>query len=130
MGIRLRGTWLVLAWVMLGVGVLAGCSDEPPEPSTIKRDHTASNTPTATPTPTSTLSTEEQQAVEAAEAAYHRRYDVVTRLSRSPSDYTGSEIRKELYKVGGDPQAYETMEILRGSQILGRVQRASAGSSR
>lgn len=127
MGLVSRGQTRVGA----GVGVvamavallLASCSGDAPEGSTVEETTPAkTSSPTPTPSPTPTASDEEQKAIDAATSAYRRWYDVIARLGKSPQDYTISQMKTELHKVGGDPLAGDTLDQLNTYKVKGWVQ--------
>lgn len=124
MGLVTRGHTRAVAG--LGVAAMAvallltGCSSDTPEGGTIDETTPVETvTPTPTPTPTPTTSDQEQKAVDAAIQAYNRYQDVAARLGKAPQDYTISQMKTELYKVGGDPLAGNRLSILRTYQVKG-----------
>jgi hypothetical protein len=126
MGLVSRGKMRVVAGVgVVGIAVallLTGCSGDTPQGGTIEETTpTKTSTPSPTPSPTPTASDEEQKAIDAATQAYQRWDDAVNRMGQSPEDYTVSQMKTELHKVGGDPLANSTLSILNTYKVKGQA---------
>lgn len=125
---RVRGMPALLVATVLGVAVLgAGCQGEPigPDPSPSASTTSASPSPTPSGTPAPTFEPNEQAAIAEAETAYRNWWASFTRLAQAPQNYTLEELRVELYKVGGDPLARESMRSLSKDRDRGVVQKGA-----